>query len=184
MKGLIPVVIFMLVISPPLAFGQQWTVDKDKSTLNFAIKNAGLKATGSFQKYSFNIHFDPNNLASSKIVGEVLTESIATGIALRDKHLKKEDYFDVVKFPVMKFVSYKILATGKTGDYELHGSLVIKNTSKDIVIPFHYLNNGNIGIYSGRFSLNRIDFGVGSKSWTMSDIAEINFKINAHNTSE
>jgi polyisoprenoid-binding protein YceI len=43
----------------------------------------------------------------------VNSASIDTGIELRNKHLKKEEYFDVKTYPQIKFASTKIEAGTK-----------------------------------------------------------------------
>ena len=78
------------------------------SSVKFTIKNFGLNVTGSFKGTRGKIVFNPANIAASSFTTSVAAASIKTGNGLKDDHLIKEDYFDVVKFPQLSFASYKI----------------------------------------------------------------------------
>lgn len=142
------------------------------SSITFKIKNAGLTVAGSFSGFKGEINFNPELYKQAKITGSVDVNTINTGIAARDKHLKKEDYFNAEKFPTITMVSSFF---GKEG-HQFNGyfKLTIKGITKDIVIPFTFDNN----IFKGEFTLNRKDFNVGGSSIIMSDEVKISIQIN------
>jgi polyisoprenoid-binding protein YceI len=148
------------------------------SAVTFSIKNAGLNVSGKLSGFQSELNFYPEHLASSSIVATVEANSINTGIDLRDKHLKKEEYFDVAKYPKieMNSVSFEKLAEGY---FKGKFKLTIKKTSKEVVIPFYYTENGNTAQLKGTFTINRRDFEVGGSSWTMSDTVTISILVNA-----
>lgn len=148
------------------------------SAVTFSIKNAGLNVSGKLSGFQSELNFYPEHLASSSIVATVEANSINTGIDLRDKHLKKEEYFDVVKYPKieMSSVAFEKLAEGY---FKGKFKLTIKKTSKEITIPFYYTENGNTAQLKGTFTINRRDFEVGGSSWTMSDTVTISILVNA-----
>ena len=148
------------------------------SAITFSIKNAGLNVSGKLSGFQSELNFYPEHLASSGIVASVEVNSINTGIDLRDKHLKKEEYFDAANYPKieMSSVAFEKLAEGY---FKGKFKLTIKKTSKEITIPFYYTENGNTAQLKGTFTINRRDFEVGGSSWTMSDTVTISILVNA-----
>ena len=100
-------------------WSQNFQPTDDGSSITFKIKNFGLTVDGYFSGLRGNIQFNPKDLPASKFEVSVSASSINTGIALRDKHLKKEAYFNVETFSEIRFVSiftnrWKILHHRKT----------------------------------------------------------------------
>jgi polyisoprenoid-binding protein YceI len=70
----------------------------EPTPVNFTINNAGLKVNGSMSGLDGFIIIDSQNSSLLKIEGTIDPCTIQTSIALRDKHLKKADYFNVAEF--------------------------------------------------------------------------------------
>ena len=137
----------------------------EKSSVKFRIKNFGFNnVTGSFKGLQGTVQFDPENLAASRIDVTVDAKSVNTGINLRDNHLRKEEYFDVKKYPVIRFVSSKITPSSKAGTLFMFGKLTIKNVSQEISFPFTAVAQEGGYLFSGEFKINRINFGIGESS--------------------
>lgn len=168
-------IIFITVafFSSLLCFSQALTIVESNSTVKFKIKNFGFNTVdGSFTGLQGTISFDPNNLASCSFNVSVAANTVNTGITKRDNHLRKEEYFDVNKYPRIKFVSTKVTKSTKDGVLFMFGKLTIKNTTKDVSFPFTATPQQNGYVFKGEFKINRIDFGVGGSS-TVGDNATI-----------
>ena len=150
------------------AQSQTYTPTDAQSSVMFKIKNFGITVDGSFTGLSGAIQFDPNQLSSSKFEVTVNTASIDTGIELRNKHLKKEDYFDVKTYPQMKFISTKI-ESGAGEKFTITGKLTIKKITKEIKFDFTASKNATGYKFEGEFPLNRRDYNVGDSSFSMAD---------------
>lgn len=138
---------------------------EEKSTVKFKIKNFGFNTvTGSFKGIQGTIRFLPENLAASAMDVTVDAKTVNTGINLRDNHLRKEEYFDVKKHPLIRFVSVRITPSSKTGTLFMFGKLTIKNVTRDISFPFTATEQDGGYLFNGEFKINRIDFGVGESS--------------------
>jgi polyisoprenoid-binding protein YceI len=145
------------------------------STVTFVIKNAGLKVDGKLEGLQTTIKFDSQNLVTSSIEASVETQTINTDNKSRDGHLRKEDYFDVAKYPKM---SIKSVSFSKDGNnYKGKFKLTIKGVTKEIEIPFSYIENGNSATLKGSFTINRLDYTVGGSSWVMADNVIISLNI-------
>ena len=164
---------FLLVI--PLAFGQIHPVAKE-SSIHFTIHNFGFRTGGSLDAPEGDIVFNPDDLARSSFQVNIKATSINTDNETRDEHLKEEDYFDVKKYPLIRFVSSSIRATGKKDSYEAKGILTIKGTSREISLPFIAVKSGSGWAFTGSFTMNRRDYGVGGSS-TISNELTADIKV-------
>lgn len=141
-------------------------------SVGFEIKNAGLKVTGSFKDLKTNISFSALEPNKSYIFATIDANSINTGISLRDKHLKGEEFFNSTKYPGIQIKSKKVVAL-EDGSFMGTFDLTIKNINKSVEIPFTFSKSGTENIFSGNFELDRRDYGVGSSSMMMSDKVKI-----------
>ncbi|MES1160267.1 MAG: YceI family protein [Bacteroidota bacterium] len=153
-------ILFALVAT---SIAQEYQPADQGSSVTFKIKNFGFNVEGSFSGLQGKIVFDPKDPAKASFDVSVDAASVNTDNSLRDGHLKDEDYFDVKNHARIRFVSTSVVA-GKEGKYTVSGKLTIKSTTKDISIPFTASPMGNDYIFSGSFTINRRDFGVGGSS--------------------
>ena len=147
-----------------------------QAEVTFKIKNAGLNVDGSLGGFKGEINFDPQNPGSSTMEASVDVSTIDTGIGMRDKHLKKDDYFDVEKYPRISMQSTSIKPAGE-GSYEGKFDLTIKGKTQEVVIPFTVDASNNAYLLKGSFEINRQDFGVGGNSLTLSDNVTVSIEI-------
>ncbi len=174
--------LFSLVASLLFALcitAQTYTPADAGSAVKFTIKNFGLTVNGSFTGVQGKIIFQPTNLGASTFTVAVNAATVNTGNGSRDAHLKKEEYFDVVKFPKLQFVSTGITAGDKTGTYNITGLLTIKGTAKTIAFPFTATPTATGYQFAGSFSINRRDFKVGGNSLVLSDMLNVSLNISA-----
>ena len=159
------------------AFGQNYTPADDGSKVRFVIKNFGINTGGTFEGLAGTITFDPANLANASFNITVDAKTVDTDLEARDNHLRKEEYFDVEKYPKVSFRSTKITTTNKDGYLFMFGVITIKNISKEISFPFKQTSKDGGILFDGEFKLNRLDFGVGGKSFSMSDELNVELSI-------
>ncbi len=175
MKKVIIILVFFLS-GINFSFSQtQWKVTK--ASVDFKIKNAGLTVDGSFEGLNAIIKFDAINYSKGGIEASVDVNTINTGIDMRNAHLKKEEYFNAASFPKIIIKSTSFIKDKNDGFNGLF-KLTIKGTTKDVVIPFTYVESGNGAVFKASFKLNRRDYNVGGNSWTLSDDVTINILIN------
>ena len=90
---------------------------------------------------------------------------------MRDEDLISDNFFDIAKYPKMKFVSTSI-SKGSEG-YVAKGSLTIKKTTKTVSIPFRVENQ----VFKGKFVIDRLDYEVGESNWLMGDDVTVFFEL-------
>ena len=140
------------------------------STIRFKIKNFGFNSEGSFKGLQGAIHWDAQNAATDSFDVSIDAKSVNTDNEARDEHLRKDGYFDVEKYPRIRFVASSVVATDASGHYRITGNLTIKGTTKEITFPFLATPAGDDYIFKGSFTINRRDFGVGGSSTLGNDV--------------
>ena len=155
-------------------FGQENLAVKS-STITFKIKNFGSYVNGFFKGFEGKIYFSPQNLSQSSIEASIKAETINTSNKSRDNHLRKDDYFDVAKYPKITMRS-KRFANSKSGDFIGYFDLTIKNKTQEIKLPFSFRQ----GIFKGSFTINRRDFGVGGNSMILGDMVIVDIEIQTY----
>ena len=152
------------------------SINQDASNhVKFKIKNAGINVDGYFKTFSSDIVYDKTDLKKCKFNGTITVSTINTGIDSRDNHLKKEEYFDATKYPQIKFTSTSI-EKGKGNNLKVTGDLTVKKTTKKVTLDVTVSETSDKFTYNTNLKINRRDYGVGTKSWIMSD--DVNISIN------
>jgi polyisoprenoid-binding protein YceI len=149
-----------------------------QSGVTFKIKNAGFNVNGKFEKYTTNIVYNPAEPAKASFSGTISVTSINTNINKRDEHLRKNDYFDVAKYPNITFKSNSVREVS-AGMLEVSGTLKIKNVSKTVVMPVSVKKVGNQHEFTGNLEINRRDYEVGGSSLILSDKVVITIREKA-----
>ncbi len=139
------------------------------SSVKFTIKNFGLKVDGSMKGLQGKIIFNPAGLATASFTVSADAATINTNNETRDNHLKKEEYFDVAKYPRLQFISTKIAATNNPAVFKIEGNITIKGITKLLSFPFTVVEKPDGQMFSGEFTINRRDFKVGGNSLVLSD---------------
>ena len=142
-----------------------WDIDAAHSTVGFAVKHAMVATTrGKFTAFTGGATIDAENPAASSLWVEIDADSVETGNADRDGHLKSADFFGAEENPK---ITYKSTSVTIEGD-EIHtsGDLTIKGTTApvDIVWEFNGVakdpwGNTKAG-FDGTATISRKDWGL------------------------
>jgi len=85
-------------------YGADYKVDTSHSDIGFKVKHMMISnVKGNFEKFSGSFSLDEKTKIFSKIEGSVEVATLTTQNEKRDGHLKSPDFFDVAKYPQMKF---------------------------------------------------------------------------------
>ena len=147
------------------------------ASINFKIKNAGFTVDGRFDSPQTTIQFDGSKGFGNIIEATIEAKSINTNIATRDGHLKKEEYFDVQKFPKI-IMKATLFSKENGGGYKGFFKLTIKGNSKDFFVPFTFIEKDGIGAFKASFNINRLDYNIGKQSMILSNQVNISIDLN------
>ena len=142
-----------------------YTLDAAHTRLGFSARHAMVTTVrGAFKEFEGTAHVDTANPADSKVELTIKTDSIDTGVADRDGHLRSGDFFEVETYPEITFTSTQVERDGN--DWTITGDLTVKGISKPITVEFESTGSardpfGNLRIgFEGQTTLSRKDWGL------------------------
>ena len=146
-----------------------WKLDPAHSHAEFKVKHMMISnVKGSFNGLTGTLTEHPTDKTLSSIEASINVNSVNTGDAQRDAHLKSADFFDAAQFGTMTFRSTRVQPNGDggynvTGDLTIHGqtrqqTFVVDGPSAPGKDPW---GNTRIGL-SATTKINRKDYGL---SW-------------------
>ncbi|MBM6992655.1 MAG: YceI family protein [Prevotella sp.] len=148
----------------------KWEVDMTHARIGFEIKHCGLSfVSGMFSDFTIDINAKGQDLFDTEIVATIKTDSVNTGVAPRDGHLRTADFFETDKYPTMVFRSTKIIPQSKK-EGKIEGMLTLRNVTKPVVLnaqlidcmPSPMTQQTTAG-FRLTGSINRADFEFGPK---------------------
>ena len=143
-----------------------YVVDPTHSSIGFTVRHAMVtKVRGTFDEFEGSGYFNPETPADSRVNLTIQAKSINTRNADRDAHLRTNDFFDMERYPELRFESTSV--KGLDGDrYAVTGDLTIKDVTKAVIIEFESTGsavdpygNQRLG-FEGRTTINRKDWGI------------------------
>jgi polyisoprenoid-binding protein YceI len=142
----------------------KYNVDTMHSSVLFEIPHLVISTVeGKFKTYSGAVVID-SKFNKSSLEAEVDVSSIDTAVTDRDNHLKSPDFFDVAKYPKMKFKSTAITGTDKA--FKVTGDLTIRDVTKKVTFSGAYKGTVTDGYgntkaaFVATTKINRQDFGL------------------------
>ncbi len=157
-------VLLVATVSAP-ALADEYAIDPMHSAAVFRIPHLNLSwVFGRFKDLSGTFAIDSQNPAASGFELTAKVDSVDTGNAQRDQHLKSPDFFNAKQFPAITFKSTSVKPV--EGGYEVEGTLTLYGTPKPVKVQ---LTGGKTaefpkGVqrtgFTGEFTIKRSDFGM------------------------
>jgi polyisoprenoid-binding protein YceI len=150
-------------VNPELSVGE-WILDSAATSIGFRAKAVfGIKVNGRFDRYESVITVGPA-VAASAISAVIWTNSVDTGMKLRDEHLRADNVFATARFPTMNFRSTAIVET-PTG-LNVTGTLRIRDIGQSVT--FHATRSTTAGPprYKATVVLSPMDYGISRRGTT------------------
>ncbi|MDQ3845887.1 MAG: YceI family protein [Bacteroidota bacterium] len=160
----------LLVLSLGVWAQTTWKADPLHSRLGFTVTHLGIAdVPGHFSVYDVTITASKDDFSDAVVELTAQTASINTRVDPRDKHLKSTDFFDVEKYPTMRFKSSSIKKVGKN-QYKLSGNLTLRGITQPVTVDMQYRGttanpNAKGAPVAGlqiTGTIKRSDFGVGT----------------------
>lgn len=145
---------------------ETFEIDGAHSGIHFSVRHMVVaRVRGRFARWQGTLRFDPENFVRSSVTVRVEAESIDTGVAERDAHLRSADFLCAQKFPAIVFES-KGVETAHSGRLRVVGDLTLRDVTRELVLDVEYAGRvkdptGNLRAgFSGSGLLDRRDFGL------------------------
>ncbi len=133
------------------------------SILVFATKYDGETFTGNFPGFQTQVSFDPANPAAGKLDVTIPLAGAKSGNSDRDSTLQGADFFNVGKFAQARYTANGFRALGNN-QFVADGTLELRGVSKPVTLTFSWAP-GAQPVLTGKATVKRLDFGVGSGDW-------------------
>lgn len=152
----------LLFAAPALA--DDWKVDPSHVSVVFKINHAGFSDTyGFFPGVSGKAKTGAQGLESVEI--NIKADTINSGFAKRDGHLRSPDFFNTAQHPAITFKSTAVKKTG-ANTYAVTGTLTMLGQTKSITTTLtqHKVGEFPKGTtrtgFSGTLNIKRSEFGM------------------------
>ncbi len=154
------------VVATPVSLAAgTWQIDPAHSHVEFAVRHLMISTVkGRFGDVSGTLEVNPADPAKSVVDVTINVTSIDTREAQRDTHLRSADFFDVERFPTMRFKSTRI--SGDGDDFKVIGDLTIRDITREVTLEVTSEGQGKDpwgnerAGYSAKGKINRADFGL------------------------
>ncbi|MEZ5670323.1 MAG: YceI family protein [Alphaproteobacteria bacterium] len=117
----------------PAGAADSFQFDPSHTQILFEYDHLGFSTTqGTFTDWQGTLSVDEAEPANSRLSVTIVADSLHTGWADRDAHLRSADFFDVATYPTVTFAS---TAVERTGDETLTvaGEMTIRGTTQPVV---------------------------------------------------
>jgi polyisoprenoid-binding protein YceI len=156
------------ILSPALrAQAVSWRIDPLHSSAQFSVRHMMISTVrGQFGGVTGAMTYDPKNPTASTVEATIDCATVNTGEPKRDADLKTAEFFDVERYPVMKFRSRKVAITGPD-KLRVTGDLTINAITRQVVLEVDEPTapvrdpQGRVKIgVSGVAKISRKEFGI------------------------
>jgi polyisoprenoid-binding protein YceI len=155
----------LCAVAVPVRAADDYAVDAMHSGVSFKVSHLGLSWTyGRFNDLSGSFRIDPADPAQASFDLTVKAESIDTGNAKRDEHLRAPDFFNVKQFPLIQFTSTSVKAVA--GGFDVTGNLTLHGVTKSVTLPLRGGRTAEFpkGVwrtgYTTEWTIRRSEFGM------------------------
>lgn len=140
-----------------------WQIDPTHTDIGFTVRHLISKVRGTFEEFEGEIVI-AENPRESTANATIQLNSINTGTAQRDQHLRSSDFFEVDQHPVMRFRTTEVRADGD--GYVVAGDLTVKDVTHPIELDVEFLGvgpdpwGGTRAGFEATAKISRKEFGV------------------------
>jgi polyisoprenoid-binding protein YceI len=142
--------------------GGTWRVDRAHSVVGFRVNHLMIETVvGRFRDFDGVIEAGE----TPSVTGSIRAKSLETDHPERDAHLRSPDFFDVERYPEIRFASREV-DLAADGTVLVAGNLTIKEVTRPIELSGVFrgaaagLDGGERIAFDLRGELNRIEYGL------------------------
>jgi polyisoprenoid-binding protein YceI len=133
----------------------RFRIQPEASEVAFRATSRLMNADGRFSRFAGDVTVDPADLNTARVTVRVEAASLDTGITMRDRHLRSEDFFHVEKFPAITFESLRVEGAGRR--LLVVGRLTLRGVTREVRVPVDVSVAGNRLEARGQFDVKRTD---------------------------
>lgn len=173
-----------LVLAFP-AFGETFSIDSRHTFPSFEVSHIGFSTQrGRFNKTEGKITLDPAQ-KSGAIHIVIAADSIDTGLGELEDRLRKEDFFNTVQYPTIRYDADHLAFEGET-PVRAEGTLTLLGVTKPVTLRIthfrcgvHPINQKYVCGADANTMIKRSDFGLKAFLPAVGDEVAINIQVEA-----
>lgn len=109
-----------------------WNIDNMHSEIGFKVKHMMItNVNGTFGQFTASAVTDGDDFSTAQFDFSAGIDSINTGVADRDAHLKSDDFFNAEAYPELTFKSTGVVKKDDE-NYVISGDLTIRDVTKRV----------------------------------------------------
>jgi len=110
-----------------------WKIDNMHSEVGFKVRHMMISnVSGNFTSFDATLNAENDHFERPEFHFTADINSISTGVADRDGHLKSPEFFDAESFPTLEFKSTNV--EKHEGNWVINGEMTIKGTSHPVTL--------------------------------------------------
>lgn len=160
----------------PQALAGSWRLDPQASHARFVARTVGglMRTRGAFGSLSGGLSLDHHTAAGALVIDAA---SIDTGNRLRDRHLRSGDFFNVDKYPELRYTVHAF-TTHAPGTIRIDGELLVAGTRTPLALraSLRALTVDVIELGCGT-QVDRIALGVRGARWMVPRTVQIDVAV-------
>jgi polyisoprenoid-binding protein YceI len=166
------VIVGMALSFCTLSIAQDIKLDPEKSKVDFVGKKpSGEEHKGGFKKFTSETKVDWDAPEKSQLSLEIKTESLWSDNDKLTSHLKNPDFFNVDKFPKIKFESTEMKIGEKDGT--IVGKLTMLEKTVEVSVPVTFEVTEEKVVVNATFKIDRTKWGMNFGRPNINDEVEI-----------
>jgi polyisoprenoid-binding protein YceI len=112
----------------------KWTIDGMHSEIGFKVRHMMISnVSGNFGSFKAEASTNGDDFSTANFLFNAAIDSINTGVADRDGHLKSADFFDAATHPELMFQSTSVKKLADA-ELEISGEMTIKGIVKPVIL--------------------------------------------------
>jgi polyisoprenoid-binding protein YceI len=167
--------------------GGVFAIDPAASVVGFTISGSMIfkvKEDGYFKNFTGTVEYDPVHPGNTQVDLTVYTASVDVRDTKHDELLKSPDFFDVERFPTMRFVSASTDAK-PDGMFAVTGDMTIRGITRRMTIPVQFrpdqrAGDPSSGVFESTFDIDRTEFGLNGSPKVSGFKVSISRKVQIH----
>ena len=161
MKPLALAALLAFAASPALA-EDCYPVRPAGGSVSFEVRQAGSPFRGAFRRFGGEVCLAGDRLSRIEVWLE--PASVDTGLPEIDTALRDKEFFETARFPRIAFMGKS--AEAVAARQVARGTLEIKDRRREVEVVLELRRDGDAPAVSGSFTLNRLDYGIGTGEWS------------------
>ncbi|GAA2097002.1 YceI family protein [Actinomadura alba] len=142
-----------------------WTIDPAHSSVVVTARHLGLSSIHArFTEFGGTIEV-AEHVEHSRVAAEIKAATVDTANTMRDDHLRRADFLDVERFPLITYTGTHVVPAGNDR-WTVHGELSLKDVRRPVELDLRYLGTGpdpwggTRAAFRATTELRRSDFSI------------------------